>query len=778
VSSSPLRVLHLEDDPGDAELVASVLEDGGILCDIRRVHTREGFTAALDEGGWDLVLADFSLPSFDGMSALHIVLERRPELPFVFVSGALGEEVAIEAVKIGATDYVLKQRLSRLVSAVTRALRERQARTQQRQAEQRLRRSEAFLAEGQRISHTGSWGWQIDTGEIVWSDEQFRVLGLEPGSVEPSIEGFLTMVHPDDVERVRRTVEEVQRHRGPFTLDCRILAPGGATRHLRSVARPVPSESTGGVEEFIGTTSDITERVEAEAALRTRQEMLDIAQKAARVVAFEWQVNGHGLQHRWTRELSALHGLPAQADPTFAEWKELVHPEDRATVEQAIGQLRRQGDMVFEYRVVHPRGTTHWLQLRARLLADDAAGGPGRIVGFVLDVTDRHEAEAHVRQLESRLRQAQRLEALGTLAGGIAHDFNNILGAILGYGERAQRNLPVGSRVRYDVECILTAGERGRALVERVLTFSRSGVGERIAVRVEPVVRAALELVTSGLPISIGFSQSLAAGEAAMLGDPTQVHQVVTNLVTNAIHAMPAGGTLAVSLSVRQLAAERVATVGRIAPGHYIVLEVGDTGTGIAPDVLERIFDPFFTTKEVGTGTGLGLSLVHGIVMDVGGAVDVDTAAGAGSTFTVYLPCTQEQPDVQPVAAEALPQGRGQRVMFVDDEAALVDLGTDTLAEVGFAPVGFTSSLAALEAFEADPDAFDIVVTDERMPGMAGSVLIRRIRALRPTMPILLVTGFVGSLPTMQGGPDEVLKKPVSASALAHSVARLVGALS
>jgi PAS domain S-box-containing protein len=773
--SSPLRILHLEDDRKDAEIIREMLEGDGLACEITRVETRDDFVASL-ACRFDLILADFSLPSFDGLSALKIASQRWPDVPFIFVSGTLGEETAIDALKIGATDYVLKQRLARIVSSVRRALREAGDRTERKQAEQQLRRSEAFLAEGQRISHTGSWGWNLSTGKVTWSEEQYRMLGFEPGTAQPSVELFLSALLPEDRPRVRRELEEAAQAKRPYAMSYRVVLPDGSVRHLRSLGRPIPAEA-GAVDEYIGTSTDISERVQAEAALLARQEMLDLAQKAARAAAFEWRLGSGEGSDRWSPELDAMYGLaPGTYDGTFETWKKLVHPEDRAAVNVAIAHAAESGNVAAEYRLRHPDGAVRWLQAKGRMFFDDA-GGPARIVGFMLDVTERRRAEEELRRLESRLRQAQRLEALGTLAGGIAHDFNNILGAILGYGERALREAPRGSPLSLDLESIVAAGERGRALVDRVLTFSRSGVGERVAVHVEGVVREALDLAAAKLPHGIEVQSALAAGRAAMLGDPTQVHQLLMNLATNAVQAMPSGGILRVSLRTAHIDAVRVATIGTVGAADYVVLEVADTGSGIAPPVLDRIFDPFFTTKEVGTGTGLGLSLVHGIVTEVGGAIDVASTPGAGSTFTVYLPRAGEA--AEPAAHEepAMPRGDGQHVLVVDDEEPLVRLATRTLEELGYAPAGFTSSAAALSAFRAAPERFHALLTDERMPGLSGSALIREVRGIRKGIPIVLMSGFVGAgvlIRARAAGADEVLKKPLSARDLAASLARVL----
>jgi CheY-like chemotaxis protein len=285
-----------------------------------------------------------------------------------------------------------------------------------------------------------------------------------------------------------------------------------------------------------------------------------------------------------------------------------------------------------------------------------------------------------------------------------------------------------------------------------------------------------LDLLSAKLPAGITIEARLNAGRAAMLGDPTQVHQVLMNLATNGVQAMARGGVLRVSLHASRFDEERAATIGRVAAGDYVVLQVADEGSGIAPDVLERIFDPFFTTKDVGVGTGLGLSLVHGIVTEVGGSIDVESTPGTGSIFTVYFPREGDASESAEDQLAAVPHGKRQNVLVVDDEEPLVNLATRALEDLGYAPVGFTSSTAALEALRAEPQRFDAVITDERMPGLSGSALIREVRAIRSSIPILLVSGYVGGMVTSRAynsGATEVLKKPLSARELATTLARV-----
>jgi PAS domain S-box-containing protein len=572
--------------------------------------------------------------------------------------------------------------------------------------------------------------------------------------------------------------EAVLAARLPFRdLEVRRVAPDGKVWYLSISGEPI-FDRQGRFKGYQGTGRNITESKRIEEELRSRQDMLDLAQKSAGAVPWQWRYDVDPAQNVWSGDLEAMFGVPAQSfEGTSAAWRKLIHPDDWAAVKAAIKRSHETGEIDVEYRVFHPSGAIHWLHQKGRTFMD-AEGKPERSIGFMFDVTDKHRSEDELLRLEKQLRLAQRLESMGTLAGGIAHDFNNILGAILGYGEMALRDAAQGSRLRRDLDSIMTAGERGRALIDRILAFSRSGLGEHVAVHVENVVREAIDLLAGKLPEGIHVETNLRAGRAAVLGDPTQVHQVLMNLATNAVQAMPSGGILSVSLEVIR-SERRATTIGSVALGEYVVLGVSDTGSGIARHIMDRIFDPFFTTKEVGTGTGLGLSLVHGIVSELGGAIDVASTPGKGSQFTIYLPRNGDATELaDPAVSEELPipRGDGQRLLIVDDEEPLGTFAARALAELGYVPTTYTSSAAALNAFRANPDRYDALITDERMPGLSGTDLIREVRAIRPEIPIMLITGHVGAMVVRrarQAGANEVLKKPLSARELAMSVARV-----
>lgn len=516
-----------------------------------------------------------------------------------------------------------------------------------------------------------------------------------------------------------------------------------------------------------------------ERALRQSEERYALAMEGANEGHFDWNIEqGTGFL---SPQMKLLHGRDADAvvstrEAWFATLE--IDPDDRARMEAARRDHfeGRTDHYESEHRVRHPDGQWHCVQSRGRALRDDS-GEVVRFVGSAIDITARKNAEAEKERLEIQLRQSQKMEAMGTLAGGIAHDFNNILGAILGYGELAQKAAVEGSIVRRYLDNVMHAGGRAKALVERILAFSRSGVGERGPVNVQAVIEETLDLLVASLAPNIRLDKHLDAGDAAIVGDATQLHQVAMNLCTNALQAMKNGGVLDVDLDRVDVAQNHTLSHGSIVPGAYVRLRVSDTGEGIPPHVLDRMFDPFFTTKGVGEGTGLGLSLVHGIVSDLGGAIDVRTTVGHGTIFTIWLSIGGEAPIASTKVDMSLPHGQGQTVMIVDDEKPLVALGEEILAELGYEPIGFSSSAAALEAFREAPQRFDVVLTDQTMPELIGTALAREMQLLRPDIPIVLMSGYSGAQLHERAralGIREVLHKPLQSRDLAECLGRIL----
>jgi PAS domain S-box-containing protein len=516
-----------------------------------------------------------------------------------------------------------------------------------------------------------------------------------------------------------------------------------------------------------------------ERALRESEERYALAMEGANEGHWDWDVRDDRLF--LSPKMKVLDGHREDSEiGSRAAWltQVVLHPDDSPRFEAALQNHfeGRTPRFECEYRVRQSNGDWRWLFARGRCLVDPA-GTPTRFVGSAIDVTAQKQAQFDKEQLEAQLRQSQKMEAIGTLAGGIAHDFNNILGAILGYGELALQRCAAQTDLRRYLDNVMHATERAKLLVERILGFSRSGLGDRVPVNVESVIRETLELLEASLPAGIRLESRIEAGNAAVIGDATYLHQVMMNLCTNAMQAMERGGLLSVVLERREQNERRTLSRGSVVPGPYVRLIVSDTGHGIPPTVLERMFDPFFTTKDVGEGTGLGLSLVHGIVSDLGGAIDVTTMADVGTQFEIWLPVAGETPIPSVETSQALPRGKGETVLIVDDERALIALAEEIIAELGYEPVGFDSSSAALEAFRAAPERFDVVLTDESMPDLVGTELAQAIRRLRPAIPIILMTGYGGPQLANRAadiGVNEVLRKPLHRRDLAESLARVL----
>ena len=626
--------------------------------------------------------------------------------------------------------------------------------TARKKSEEELREKEAFLAS----VYTG-----VDLSVFVVDvigGGSFRYVGLNPkhelliGISSEEIAGKTPAdIMPADTaaavcERYRACVEAGE------TISYEEWVPfKGRPTCWETRLHPL-KDTSGRVHRIIGTTQEITARKQMEQKLRS---LFEYAPDAIYLASPEGRLLDVNVAARrqtgYTRD-ELLGMTVADLDPRSSR------EEDR----ERIWQKLRVGEMV-TLKTRHRRkdGSAFPVEVHISALEINRVR---TILGFVRDVTERE-------QMQRRLQQAQRMESIGNLAGGIAHDFNNILFPIVGLSEILLEDMSPGTSAHENMKEIRSAGKRGGELVRRILAFSRQSDGRKEPVRIEAVLEEVLKMTRATIPANIDIQSRVQTDCGPVLADPTEIHQVALNLITNAYHAVdPEGGAITVQLE-ETIIEPGAALQCDLEPGRYAVLTVSDTGVGIAPDHLEKIFDPYFTTKGLGKGTGIGLSTVYGIVQEHRGGIEVHSELGGGSTFKIYLPLVF----ATPAAAEDAPTGEvptgRERILIVDDEASIVSLMTKVLERQGYRITPCRECREVLERIEADPAAYDLVITDMAMPGMTGDRLAQAILAIRPDIPIIVCTGYSEHLSPEEAGSigaQRVLLKPVTRADLSRAV--------
>ena len=618
--TSPLHILLLEDDSSDAELIQELLAEH-IVCEVTCVQTRAEFVAALKDTGIDLILADYKLPSFDGLSALHLALSERSDVPFIFVSGTVGEDVAIEALKIGATDYVLKQRLSRLVPSVQRALREARGRAERKKVEDALRRSEMYLAEAQRLSHTGSFGWDVASGEIYWSDETYRIFECEP-TINPTVQVVLDRTHPDDRMHLRQVLERTSIERSGFNAEHRLMMPNGSVKYLQVVAHRAAADDPESAL-LIGAVTDITERKQAEATLWEQANLLNLTHDAIFIRDMNEVVRN------WNRGAEALYGWTAEE----AEGK--IAPELLKTVlplplERIMAEMLNRDR--WEGELVRTRKDGTQVVVASRWsLQRDARGDPIAALETNNDITERKRAEeqrGRLRELEQDLARINRVSMMGELAASLAHEIKQPIAGIALNAETClqwiRREPPGLEQAGQALSRIINDTKRAASIVDRNRSLYSRGAPQREPIDLNEVIREIVVMLREAASRhAISIRSELDPALPMTTADRVQLQQVLMNLMLNGIEAMQEGsGELSVASQ-------------RTEDGQLLV-SVSDSGIGFPGENLERIFEAFFTTKS--QGTGMGLSISRRIIESHGGRLWASADTGRGATFQFTLP--------------------------------------------------------------------------------------------------------------------------------------------
>ena len=642
-----------------------------------------------------------------------------------------------------------------------------------KRAEQALRESEARLAEAQTLAQLGSWEWRIAENNVIWSDELYRIYGLEPGLLELSYEALLERVHPDDRKHVKEQVRRAQERGEPFTFEHRILRPDGSERWVQARGELIRAEGVSTVMR--GTAQDITERRADERRLREAEERYRTLVEQLPLVTYVRPLDMRDSNIYASPQVERMLGYAAelwQSDPGLLE--KIVHPDDLERVLTAAKEVRTSGiPFRGEYRYVRPDGEIVWVQDETYLIRD-ASGQPTRVEGYLLDITEQKSAEEERDRLEADLLHAQKLEAIGQLAGGVAHEFNNMLMAINGHSALLLEKLAPESPLRRDVEQITGSSERAAALTRQLLAFGRKQVLRKRSIDLNEVVAASVRLLRPLIDARIELVTEVDTKLPAAVADPAQVEQVLVNLVLNARDAIAGPGTITISTTATELD-ELAASAESVEPGRYLRIAVADTGAGIDEQTCSRIFEPFFTTKEVGQGTGLGLSTVYGIVRQGGGFLAVESEPGRGTTMTIALPASAES--IAPAEAaerthtEPAPRGRA---LVVDDETVVRNVCAELLEQFGFAVLSAGDGEHALQLLEQQQAPIDLLLTDMVMPGIGGRELARRATLIHPETTIVYMSGYPGDQAANAGdktGAGLFLQKPFTAAELELAIA-------
>ncbi|RJP78189.1 MAG: PAS domain S-box protein [Desulfobacteraceae bacterium] len=876
-----ITILIIDDEPIVLESMADYLEDQGFQV----LKADNGYTGLeiLTSRHPDLVLTDLRMPGMDGLEVLKRAGKIMPGVPFIVVSGTGNIRDAIQAVRFGAWDYILKpvEDLSVISHAVEKAMERVRLLTENQVYQENLK---ALHIQEQQLRDLA----EMLPEAVFETDPDFnltfanrRAFDLFGYSREDFLRGLngIHMLAPEERQRAR---EDFGKHLGSKDIEAfeyKGIRKDGSTfpMFFRVNAIMEKDRLTG----YRGVIVDITERKRTEEILMKSEKkyrtiinespigifyfdregtILECNKKFVDIIGSSYELLiGLNMPKQLKDEkmiqavrqtlcegeayYEGLYASVTSGKKTFVKiiFKGIRHEENEVTAgvglvediserklaeeEQQISEQRyrtlfdQSTDAIFlvdkhsgryldanrsaekltgrslkelKQLTVHdvtPFGASGRLGLIAESVKAEKLGqvaylrpdGERRIaalssvpldhdmvIGIARDITDELA-------MENQLRQAQKMEAIGTLAGGIAHDFNNILSAIIGYSELLLSDIAPGDPSRNKIMTIYRAGERARDLVSRILTFSRSEEPISSPVRMDQVIHESLNLLRPAIPSTITIRQNIETG-SHVYGEPTRLQQIALNLCTNAYHAMEdTGGVLDISLVDEEIS-EQEAAVYRLAPGDYLKLSIADTGCGIPVEQMDRIFDPYFTTKEQGKGTGLGLSMVLGIVKSHGGAVSVESQVGRGTRFDVYLPKARYE-DIPSAKVENLASGGRENILLVDDERDITDVQAEMLKRLGYQVTVTNKVEEAVDIFAANPKQFDLVISDMTMPNMTGIQLAEKLKTIKPEIPLIICSGYneETSGKNLRGKPvDAFLQKPVAMGDLAKAVRKIL----
>jgi PAS domain S-box-containing protein len=619
-------------------------------------------------------------------------------------------------------------------------------------ANEKVLATKSRLKEAQTLAHVGSWEWTVADDTEWWSEELYRICGLDPASFNPSYGAFKAMLPEDERRTVDAVIAQAFKDHQPFQFEHRILRPDGRVRVLFSRGR-VHVDDNGRVVTMSGASQDITERRADEQIVRRSerrlQTIIDAEPACVTLVSADGillEINAAGIEMLGARNLEDVKGRRVS---------ELIHPEDVDRFLEVHRMVCAGKSQRAEFRIRTLNGAERWVDSNLVPFDTPADTNPQpAVLSVTSDVTEH-------KRLENQLRQSQKLEAIGLLAGGIAHDFNNLLTAIGGYTELVLDTFEESDRRRDDLHEVAKAVQRATALTRQLLAVSRRQVLQPTVLDVNGMIASVQKLLHRTIPESIDIQLDLAPDLEMVRADRGQLEQVALNLAINAADAMPHGGRLQFATQTVDVDESLAQRRRPMAPGRYVRMTVSDTGTGMAPDTLAHIFEPFFTTKQRGKGTGLGLATVYGIVKQSNGFIWVESAAGRGTTFEIYLPVVHEAAMPANEMAES-PRftGGSETVLLVEDDGAVRRFARHILATNGYTVLAARDGDEALGIARTYTGQIDLLIADVVMPGLSGRDLARRLATERPGVRVLYTSGYTEHVISRAGVPQELTLLP------------------
>ncbi len=728
-----LRILINEDMPSDAELLEYEIRKGGFSFITTRVDTREEFLAALDEFAPDLIISDYNLPSFDGMLALALAREYSPLIPFIIVTGALNEEIAVQCMKAGADDYLLKDNLKRLVPAIGVVMANSRSKREKLLAEERLAASERRFRALFEHAHDAIFllkeGDFVDCNPItekLFGVARANLLNHSPIDFSPEKQpnGFLSR---DLAQEKIRSALEIE----PQSFEWRHQRPDGTYFDVHVGLSPIEIDEQVFLMAILRDISE-TKRIELE--LRENEKKYkDLSQEfnalldaipdsillqspdleivwANRAAMANFSGNVENLDERHCYKLLHQTSAPHNGCPVLESF-------DTGRPAKGIIPIT---DRVWEIRAVPVKNEN---------------GEVEKVIEIGRDITE-------IKKLEQQLVHAQKMEAIGQLAGGIAHDFNNIITAMIGYGNLVLMRIAEDDPARHYVEQILVTADRAAELTQGLLAFSRKNVLNMKPVKLNDVIKGLQSFLGRIIGEQIEIETDLSEQQIIIYADSSQVEQVLMNLATNARDAMPGGGNLSLKTETSELDEGFVKVHGYGEPGKYACISVTDTGVGMDDDTAKRIFEPFFTTKEAGKGTGLGLSIAYGIIKEHNGYILVYSRLGTGTTFRVYLPLIESAEQKYAIPQYREPQGGGETILIAEDDALVREITSKLLSEYGYAVIEAVDGEDALRKFDDVRGQLELLVLDVLMPNKGGREVAEEILRRKPGIKVLFASGY------------------------------------